>query len=72
MTTAEENKTYKIYCDYKQFKGNTFEDNINKINDIYLGKYLKISNKQYIYYDEKDDKNYLSANYFIIKIKQKN
>ena len=61
----------KIYCDYKHFKGNTFEANINSINNLLLGKAQRISNTQFIYVDENDGKNYISANYFIIRRKAK-
>ena len=67
----EEKKGQKIYCDYKEFKGNTFETNINSINDLLLGSALRISNTQFIFEDEKDGKNYISANYFIIRRKSK-
>ena len=64
-------KNDKIYCDYKRFKGNTFETNINSINNLLLGKAQRISNTQFIYVDESDGKNYISANYFIIRLKAK-
>ena len=71
MNSNEEIKSDKIYCDYKHFKGNTFETNINSINDLLLGKAQRISNTQFIYVDENDGKNYISANYFIIRRKEK-
>ena len=66
MSSSQEDKKDKIYCDYKQFKGNTFENNINSINNLLLGKSQKISNTQFIYVDKNDGKNYISANYFLI------
>ena len=66
MSSVQQDKKDKIYCDYKQFKGNTFENNINSINNLLLGKSQKISNTQFIYVDKNDGKNYISANYFII------
>ena len=69
--SIEEAKGNKIYCDYKKFKGNTFETNINSINNLLLGKAQKISNTQFIYVDENDGKNYISANFFIIRRKAK-
>lgn len=71
MASTDNTKHYKIYCDYKKFKGNTFENNINSINNLLLGRSNKISNKQFIYYDEKDEKNYLSANYFMVNTRTK-
>ena len=71
MNSNKEIKNDKIYCDYKQFKGNTFETNINSINNLLLGKAQRISNTQFIYVDESDGKNYISANYFIIRLKGK-
>ena len=69
--SREETKGNKIYCDYKKFKGNTFETNINSINNLLLGKAQKISNTEFIYVDENDGKNYISANFFIIRRKAK-
>ena len=66
MSSSQEDKKDKIYCDYKQFKGITFENNINSINNLLLGKSQKISNTQFIYVDKNDGKNYISANYFMI------
>ena len=66
----QEEKT-KIYCNYSHFKGLTFEDNINEINNLLLGKSLKISNTQFIYTDEHEKKNYISANYFYIRMNTK-
>jgi len=71
MNSNKEIKNDKIYCDYKQFKGNTFETNINSINNLLLGKAQRISNTQFIYVDQSDGKNYISANYFIIRLKAK-
>ena len=71
MNSNKEIKNDKIYCDYKQFKGNTFETNINSINNLLLGKAQRISNTQFIYVDQSDGKNYISANYFIIRLKGK-
>jgi len=71
MNSNKEIKNDKIYCDYKQFKGNTFETNINSINNLLLGKAQRISNTQFIYVDQSDGKNYISANYFIIRPKAK-
>ena len=63
----------KIYYDARKFKGNSFENNINTINKLYLGLGLKINEIPYIYVDENDNKNYLLANCFTIKtIKEKN
>lgn len=69
MDSKAEAQKGKQYCDYKKFKGNTFESNINSINNLLLGKAQKISNTQFIYVDEKDGKNYISANYIMIKKK---
>ena len=71
MNTNKEIKSDKIYRNYKRFKGNTFETNINSINNLLLGKAQRISNTQFIYVDESDGKNYISANYFIIRPKAK-
>ena len=71
INLREEIKGNKIYCEYKHFKGNTFETNINSINDLLLGRAQRISNTQFLYVDEKDGKNYISANYFIIRRKSK-
>ena len=63
----------KIYYDARKFKENSFENNINTINKLYLGLGLKINEIPYIYVDENDNKNYLLANCFTIKtIKEKN
>ena len=70
MEQRQEEKI-KIYCDYSHFKGLTFEDNINEINNLLLGKSLKISNTQFIYTDEHEKKNYISANYFYIRMNTK-
>ena len=67
----EKAKGDKKYWDYKHFKGNTFETNINRINDLLLGRSQKISKTQFIYVDENDDKNNISTNYFIIRRKAK-
>ena len=63
----------KIYYDARKFKENSFENNINTINKLYLGLGLKINEIPYIYVDENDNKNYILANCFTIKtIKEKN
>ena len=73
METAKKSFTTKIYYDARKFKENSFENNINTINKLYLGLGLKINEIPYIYVDENDNKNYLLANCFTIKtIKEKN
>ena len=67
METTKESTDTKLYYDAGKFKGNTFENNINIINKLYLGLGLKISEVPYIYIDESDNKTYLSANCFTIK-----
>ena len=67
METTEQIKEKKLYYDAGKFKGNTFENNINTINKLYLGIGLKITDIPYIYVDEKDNKTYLAANRFMIK-----
>ena len=54
-------KNTKIYYDYASFKGNTFEENVKSINSLLFGQGIKISDSPFIYLDEKDKKNYLSA-----------
>ena len=71
IKSNKESKGNKIYCDYKKFKGNTFETNINSIIGLLLWKTQIISNPHFIYVDENDDKNYISAIYFIIRRKEK-
>ena len=73
METTKKSFNTKIYYDARKFKGNSFENNINTINKLYLGLGLKINEVPYIYVDENDNKNYLLANCFTIKtIKEKN
>ena len=73
METAKKSFNTKIYYDARKFKENSFENNINTINKLYLGLGLKINEIPYIYVDENDNKNYLLANCFTIKtIKEKN
>ena len=67
MNKIEDAKNMKIYYDYKEFKGNTFEKNINSINNLYFGQGIAISETPFIYIDEKEKKNYLSTNCFIIE-----
>ena len=68
MEQAEQIKEKKLYYDAGKFKGNTFENNINTINKLYLGIGLKITDIPYIYVDEKDNKTYLAVNHrFMIK-----
>ena len=67
METTEQIKEKKLYYDAGKFKGNTFENNINTINKLYLGIGLKITDIPYIYVDEKDNKTYLAVNRFMIK-----
>ena len=55
----------KIYDDIRRFKGNTFEQNINTVNKLYLGLGLKISDVPYIYIDDTDNNIYLSAVNFV-------
>lgn len=70
MQTNQENNTKrtKIYCDIAFFKGNTFERNIKSINNLLFGQGIKISNLPFIYFDEKEKKNYLSAHQFIFNL----
>ena len=73
METTKKSTDTKLYYDVGKFKGNTFENNINTINKLYLGLGLKISELPYIYINESDNKTYLSANCFTIKtIKETN
>ena len=73
METEKKSFNTKIYYDARKFKENSFENNINTINKLYLGLGLKINEIPYIYVDENDNKNYLLANCFTIKtIKEKN
>ena len=67
METAKKSFNTKIYYDTRKFKENSFENNINTINKLYLGLGLKINEIPYIYVDENDNKNYLLANCFTIK-----
>ena len=70
METFEEsnkNNQVKIYYDAGRFKRNTFEQNINAVNKLYLGLGLKIRDIPYIYVNETDNNIYLSANNFIIE-----
>ena len=57
----EENNTVKLYYDSRKFQGNTFEQNIDVINNIYFGKGVKISDTPFIIIDIKDNQKYLSA-----------
>ena len=70
METTKQNKM-RIYYDAEKFKGNTFEQNINSVNKLYLGLGLKISDVPYIYMSEKDNNIYLSANSFTMETKEK-
>ena len=67
METAKKSFNTKIYYDARKFKENSFENNINTINKLYLGLGLKINEIPYIYVDENDNKNYVLANCFTIK-----
>ena len=71
MSTFEQRTNIKLYYDVGNFKGNTFEQNINAVNKLYLGLGLKISDMPYIYVSESDNKTYLSANCFIIENEKK-
>lgn len=57
----KENNQVKLYYDSRKFQGNTFEQNIDKINSIYFGQGLKISDTPFIILDVKDNQKYLSA-----------
>ena len=70
METTKQSNNMRIYYDAERFKGNTFEQNINIVNKLYLGLGLKISDVPYIYIGEKDNNTYLSANCFIIETKE--
>ena len=62
---SEKRSKPKIYDDIRRFKGNTFEQNINTVNKLYLGLGLKISDVPYIYIDDTDNNIYLSAVNFV-------
>ena len=63
----------KLYYEVNKCKGNTFDNNINKINKLFLGLGLKTNDVSYIYVDENYNKTYSAANCFSIKTKsQKN
>ena len=62
---SEKRSKPKIYDDIRRFKGNTFEQNINTVNKLYLGLGLKISDVPYIYIDDTDKNIYLSAVNFV-------
>ena len=51
METAKKSFNTKIYYDTRKFKENSFENNINTINKLYLGLGLKINEIPYIYVD---------------------
>ena len=68
---SKESDKVKIYFDAGRFKGNTFEQNINTVNKLYLGIGIKISDVPYIYMKENDNCIYLSANTFTIINKDK-
>ena len=68
---SKESDKVKIYFDAGKFKGNTFEQNINIVNKLYLGIGIKISDIPYIYMKENDNNIYLSANTFTIINKDK-
>ena len=68
---SKESDKVKIYFDAGKFKGNTFEQNINTVNKLYLGIGIKISDIPYIYMKENDNYIYLSANTFTIINKDK-
>ena len=72
-TSGESSKkrSPKIYHDIARFKGNTFEQNINNVNKLYLGLGLKISDVPYIYLDDTDNNIYLSAIKFSLNYKGK-
>ena len=68
---SEKRSKPKIYDDIRRFKGNTFEQNINTVNKLYLGLGLKISDVPYIYIDDTDNNIYLSAVNFVKENKDK-
>ena len=70
MTTEVKANKTKIYYDQGKFKGNTFEQNINTVNKLYLGLGLKVSTVPYIYKNESDHNIYLSANSFKVTTKE--
>ena len=55
------------YLDACDFKGNTFEKNIGRINSLYFGQSMQISDRQFIIGNEKDRKNYIQAYSFELK-----
>ena len=55
------------YLDSCDFKGNTFEKNIGRINNLYFGQSMQISDRQFIIGNEKDRKNYIQAYSFELK-----
>ena len=61
MKTSKELESTTISCDFKKFKGNTFEKSIDIINGFYFGIGLKITETPFIYWNEEDNKNYISA-----------
>ena len=69
MKKSEEREDDSLYYDDKKFKGNTFENNLNTINKLYLGQGLKISETPNIIINEKDKNTYLVANSFTFKDK---
>ena len=60
-------KNKKIYSDFVYVKSNIFQENVTSNNSLLFGQGIKINNSPFIYQDEKDKKNYLSATQCIIK-----
>ena len=69
-TNADEKKEVKLYFDVEKSKGNTFEKNVNIINNMYFGKGIDISDNPFIIINEKDQNKYLSILHFVIKTKE--
>ena len=57
----------RIYYDINKSKGNTFEKNINTINNIYFGQGINLTDNPYIILNEKDHNKYFSLRRFAIK-----
>ena len=57
----------KLYYDTNKSKGNTFEKNINLINNMYFGQGINITDNPFITLSEKDQNKYLSVQQFAIK-----